>query len=124
MLKIILAAITLALTLASANAAHAHDGAKPRHGGIVQASSDLSFELVVSPDGAILYVEDHGKPVNPAGMSGKLTVLKGTEKSEAELVPAGDRLLAKGIKLQSGAKVVAALNTPSKKTITVRFAVK
>lgn len=124
MIKTILTAITLGLTVAGTTTAMAHSGAKPKHGGIVQASSDLSFELVTNPDGAVIYVEDHGKPVNPAGMSGKLTVLKGTEKSEADLAPAGDRLLAKGIKLQSGAKAVAVLNTAGKKAITVRFAIK
>ncbi|MGV3627989.1 MAG: hypothetical protein ACO1PN_09925 [Betaproteobacteria bacterium] len=124
MIKTILTAVTLGLAVAGTNVAMAHGGAKPKHGGIVQASSDLSFELVANSDGAIIYVEDHGKPVNPAGMSGKLTVLKGTEKSEADLVPVGDRLLARGITLQSGAKVVAALTTAGKKAITVRFAIK
>lgn len=37
---------------------------------------------------------------------------------------AGDKLEAKGIKLTAGAKVVAALTTPAKKAITVRFTVK
>jgi hypothetical protein len=60
----------------------------------------------------------------PTGMTGKLTVLSGSEKSEAELAVAGDRLEAKGVKLAPGAKVVAALTTPAKKAITVRFTVK
>jgi hypothetical protein len=60
----------------------------------------------------------------PKGMSGKLTVLNGTEKSEADLAAAGDRLEAKGVKLAAGAKVVAALTTAEKKVITVRFTVK
>jgi hypothetical protein len=124
MLKSIFTAVLLGLTITATQVALAHGGAKPKHGGIVQASSDLSFELVSSPEGVLLYVEDHGKPVSPVGMSGKLTVLKGSEKSEAEFVPAGDRLLAKGITLQSGAKVVAAISTSGKKTVTVRFAVR
>lgn len=124
MFKNILTAAVLGLSVTATQVVLAHGGAKSKHGGIVQTSSDLGFELVSSPEGVLLYVEDHGKPVNPAGMSGKLTVLKGTEKSEAELVPAGERLLAKGIKLQSGAKVVAALSTPGKKAVTVRFAIK
>ncbi len=124
MLKIILTAITLGLSIASVNVVLAHEGAKSKHGGIVQASSDLSFELVETPDGAVIYVEDHGKPLNPSGMSGKLMVLKGTEKSAVDLIPTGDKLLAKGVKLQSGTKVVAVLNTTGKKAITVRFAIK
>ncbi len=75
------------------------------HGGVVATASDLSFELVGSPDGAVIYVQDHGKPMTPTGLKGKLTVLNGAAKSEAELV-------------------VAALVTPSVKAITVRFTVK
>ncbi|MDP3310314.1 MAG: hypothetical protein Q8S56_05030, partial [Polaromonas sp.] len=59
-----------------------------------------------------------------AGLSGKLTVLNGAEKSEAELKPAGgNKLEAKGVKLNKGAKVVAVLNM-GKKPVTVRFTVK
>ena len=92
--------------------------------GTVATASDLGFELVGTPTGAAIYVEDHGKPMAPSGMSGKLTVLNGAEKSEAELVVVGDKLEAKGVKLAPGAKVVAALSTSAKKAITVRFAVK
>lgn len=118
------AAIVLGLSALSFNAALAHGGAKPKHGGIVATASDLGFELVGTPTGAAIYIEDHGKPLAPAGMSGKLTVLNGTEKSEAELAVAGDKLEARGVKLAPGAKVVAALTTPAKKAITVRFTVK
>jgi hypothetical protein len=50
-------------------------------------------------------------------------VLNGAEKSEAELVVAGDKLEAKGIKMASGAKAVASLVTLAAKAITVRFTV-
>lgn len=120
----ILTAAVLSLSLLGSGAALAHGGAKPKHGGIVQTASDLSFELVAQPDGAFLYVEDHDKPMSVDGMSGKLTVLKGSERSEAALSAAGDKLEAKGISLAPGAKVVAALQTANKKAITVRFTVK
>ncbi len=124
MVQRFLGVIVLGLLLLNINAVMAHGGAKPKHGGIVQVSGDLSFELVATPDGAVLYVEDHDKPMNPASMSGKLSVLNGKEKSEAELLPVGERLKAKGVKLQSGAKAVAAMTTANKKTITVRFTFK
>lgn len=120
----LLAAVVLGLSVLSFNAAMAHGGAKPKHGGVVATASDLGFELVGTPAGAAIYIEDHGKPMAPAGMTGKLTVLNGAEKSEAELSVAGDKLEAKGVKLAPGAKVVAALTTPAKKAITVRFTVK
>jgi hypothetical protein len=125
MLKKLLAAVVLVgMSVLSLNVAMAHGGAKAKHGGVVAVASDLGFELVSTPTGAAIYVEDHGKPMAPNGMTGKLTVLNGSEKSEAELAVAGDKLEAKGVKLAAGAKVVAALTTPAKKAITVRFTVK
>lgn len=103
----------------------AHESGKARRGGVVQTSADLNFELVGQDGKAVLYVDDHGKPLPTAGMSGKLTVLNGADKSEAELRPAGDnKLEAAGVKLAKGAKVVAALKTGSGKAVTVRFTVK
>lgn len=124
MLKKLLTVTVLGLSALSLNVALAHGGAKAQHGGVVATASDLSFELVGSPDGAVIYVEDHGKPMAPTGLKGKLTVLNGAEKSEADLVVAGDKLEAKGVKLAKGAKVVASLVTPAAKAITVRFTVK
>lgn len=124
MMKKVLLALVLGASTMITNGALAH-GEKAKHGGVVQVSSDLSFELVSKGDGATIYVEDHGKPFATTGMSGKLTVLNGAEKSEAELKPAGDnRLEAQGVKLVKGSKAVASLTTPKKKTVSVRFAVK
>lgn len=124
MMKNLLTVVVLGLSTLSFNVALAHGGAKARHGGVVAMASDLGFELVGTPTGAAIYVEDHGKPMAPTGLKGKLTVLNGAEKSEAELVVAGDKLEAKGLKLAPGAKVVAALVTPAAKAVTVRFTVK
>lgn len=124
MMKKLLAVVVLGLSALSFNVATAHGGAKAKHGGVIATSSDLGFELVGTPSGAAIYVEDHGKPMAPTGMAGKLTVLTGTEKSEAPLAVAGDKLEAKGVKLATGSKVVAALTTPAKKAITVRFTIK
>ena len=124
MMKKRLPVVLLGLLALSLNGAMAHGDAKPRHGGVVATANDLGFELVSTPDGAAIYVEDHGKPMAPTGLKGKLTVLNGADKSEADLVVAGDKLEAKGLKLAKGAKVVAALVTPAAKAITVRFTVK
>ena len=117
---------TLALVLAalSFSAAQADGVAKAKHGGVVQKANDITYELVAHADGAAIHIDDHGKPVSVAGASGKLTVLTGTEKSEAELKPAGDTLQAKGVKLAPGSKVVASVTTADKKTASVRFTVK
>lgn len=124
MMNRLLAVAVLGLSALAFNAAMAHGEAKARHGGVVATASDLNFELVGTATGAVIYIDDHGKPMAPAGMTGRLTVLKGSEKTEAPLAVSGDKLEAQGVKLAAGAKVVAALSTPSKKAITVRFTVK
>jgi hypothetical protein len=107
------------------NAVVAHGPEAPKHNGTVSTAGDLGFELATQGDAVVLYVEDHGKPKSTEGMSGKLTVLNGADKSEAELSAAGDnKLQAKGVKLNPGAKAVAALTLPNKKVMTVRFTVK
>ena len=120
-LMAVLAAVMAALSF---NAAQAHGDAKPKHGGLVQTANDMSFELVAQADGAAIYIDDHEKAVSVTGATGKLTVLSGADKAEAELKPAGDKLEAKGIKLSPGSKVVASVITADKKTISLRFSVK
>lgn len=123
-LRLLAAAALCSACLLAAPAAFAHGDAKPQHGGIVRTASDLSFELVAGADGATLYVIDHGKEYDTAGVSGKLTVLNGADKSEADLQPAGaNKLQARGVKLGKGAKAVAVLQTADSKTVTVRFTV-
>ena len=110
---------------AAGDHAHGHDH-KPLHGGIVVEANDMDYELVAKPDTLTLHLRDHGKPTKTEGVSAKLTLLNGTEKSEAVLAPAGEgKLEAKGsFKVAAGTKVVALVTLPGKKTANVRFAVK
>jgi len=124
MMKKLWTVVVLGLSALSFNVAFAHESAVARYGGVLATGGDLHFELVAQNGNALIYIDDHGKPLAPTGMKGKLTVLNGTEKSEAALVVAGDKLEAKGVRLAKGAKVVAALTTPASKSITVRFTVK
>ena len=124
-MKKLLIAVLAAASLTGHPGARAHGAGEPKHGGVVQSASDLAFELVARPDGATIYMDDHDKPFATEGASGKLTVLSGGRKSEAELTAAGDnRLEAKGVKLASGSKVVAAVTLPGQKVVTVRFIVR
>jgi len=103
----------------------AHGGTKAKSGGVVASAGDLDFELVSKPDGALIYVEDHGKALSTTGASGKLTVLAGGAKTDGELKSGGEnRLVASGVKLGAGAKVVAVVTLEGKKPLTVRFVVK
>ncbi|MCV2367864.1 hypothetical protein [Roseateles oligotrophus] len=118
-------ALILGLSALTLNNAWAHGAAKPQHGGVVQVANDVNFELVLQADGALIYLIDHDEPMSSAGITGKLTVLSGASKTEAELKPAGDnKLQAIGIKIGSGAKVVASLSNVEGKAVTVRFAIK
>ena len=126
--RFFIATLALAVTGAAFAAGdHAHgDDHKPMHGGIVAATHDMDYELVARPDVITLHLRDHGKPASSQGVTAKLTLLSGTEKSEAVLVPAGDgKLEAKGaFKVGPGTKVVALVTLPGKKPANVRFAVK
>ena len=117
--------VVSANVLAAGKHDHGHEH-KPLHGGIVVEASDMDFELVAKADSITLHVRDHGKAASVKGATGKVTVLTGTEKSEAPLAPAGDdRLQATGsFKVSSGTKVVALVNLPGKKPVNVRFAIK
>ena len=124
--KQLLAALALALcgpAFAAGN--HAHEQ-QPLHGGIVTEVADIDYELVAQPDTLTLHLRDHGKPLALDGASAKLTLLNGSEKTEATLSPAGDgKLQAKGsFKVAPGTKVVALVTVPGKKAANVRFAVK
>lgn len=105
--------------------AMAHGEGKARHGGVIQTAHDLTFELVTDSEGVTVYLMDHDAPMSSAPVRGKLTVLQGGKKIEADLKPAGDnKLRAAGIKLSKGDKAVAVLDKVAGKTVTVRFAIK
>ena len=124
-MKYLIPMACLALSCLSMNPALGHGEAKPQHGGIVQMANDLSFELVIQADGATIYLMDHGKPVASKGITGKLTVLQGSDKTEADIKEAGENTLrVLGVKLGKGDKLVAALSNVGGKSVTVRFTIK
>ncbi|TVO59702.1 MULTISPECIES: hypothetical protein [Denitromonas] len=112
----------------SAIAAGKHDHGHEHealHGGVVTEVKDVDLELVAQPDLIQLHLRDHGKPVDVANGSGKLTILSGAEKQEVELKPAGEKLEARGaFKVGAGTKLVAVVTVPGKPTLTARFALK
>jgi hypothetical protein len=118
-----MAALTLAAL--SLNPAMAHGAGEPRHGGLVQVANDVVFELVVEADGASIYLVDHDEPMPSKGITGKMTVLQGSSKTELAVKEAGEnKLRATGLKLGRGDKIVAVLNNVEGRTATLRFALK
>ena len=121
----LIAVVTLALAgnayAAGEKPAHDH---KPLHGGVVVEGKDMDYELVAKPATIQLYLRDHGKAVDLAKASAKLTLLTGTEKQDVELKPAGDKLEATGsFKVGPGTKAVAVV-TVAGKPATARFSLK
>lgn len=124
-LKHLISVLSLALSCMCMNTSLAHGAAKALHGGIVQMVNDIGFELVAQPDGATIYLMDHDKPMASKGITGKLTVLQGSNKIEADIKEAGDNTLrVLGVKLGKGDKLVAALSNVAGKSMTVRFTIK
>lgn len=119
-----LTAIIIGVSALASGPIQGHEEAAQR-GGIVRTVSDRQYELIVKGSDATIFVDDHGKPLSTAGMTGKLTALMGKETTEAELRTAGDnRLEAKGLKLGSGARIVAVIRRDATKTVTVRYTLK
>lgn len=115
-------AALVAATPALAAGNHAHD---PAHGGIVAAAKEADYELVARADVLQLYVSDHGKARDLSKASARLTLLSGKEKHQAQLLPAGDKLEARGaFKLAPGTKVVAVVIDGGKTLGTARFTLK
>jgi hypothetical protein len=84
----------------------------------------MDYEIVAKPELLQIYLSDHGKPAKIDGAKAKVTLLNGSEKTEAELIAVGDKLEAKGsFKVAKGTKGVAMV-TVAGKTSTVRFEVK
>lgn len=124
MLKQLFLAASLALSGAAALAAgaHSHD---PKFGGVVVETKAGDFEIVAKPESLQIYISDHGKPVKLNGAKAKVTLLNGTEKSEAELLPAGDKLEAKGtFKVAKGTKGIAVVTLAGRPPATARFELK
>jgi len=117
-------ATCLALSGAAIMAAGGH-GHDPKFGGVVVETRAGDLEIVAKPDTLQIHISDHGKPVKLEGAKAKVTLLNGTEKSEVELVPAGDKLEARGnFKVGKGTKGIVVLMLAGKPPATARFEVK
>lgn len=120
-----LKAILIAAAIAAATPAFAKEDHAAKHGGIFVETKALDFEIVAKPDAIHVYVADHGKPVKLDGAKGKVTLLNGSQKTEVDLAPAGDKLEAKGaFKVAKGTKGIASVTLSGKSAATARFEVK
>jgi hypothetical protein len=118
-----LRSIVIAAAMAVCGAAIAEtDDHTPKHGGIVVEGKALDFEIVAKADLIQVYVQEHGKKVSLEGAKGKLTLLSATGKSDADLLPVGDRMEAKGsFQISKGIKGVVSVTLSGKPAATARF---
>ena len=126
LVKHIAVAGSLALAAFAAQAAgdHAH-GHEPKYGGVVVETRAGDAEIVVKPDAIRIYITDHGKAMDLTGAKARVTLLNGSAKTDAQLVPAGEKLEALGsFKVAKGTKVVATITLAGKPPATARFEVK
>jgi hypothetical protein len=101
------------------------DDHTPKHGGMVVEGTHLDFEIVTKADVIQVYVQEHGKKVSLDGAKGKMTLLSTAGKSDVDLVPAGDKMEAKGsFKIAKGTKGVVSVTLADKPAATARFDVK
>ncbi len=101
---------------------HGHD---PKYGGVVVETRAGDAEIVVKPDSIRIYITDHGKPIDLFGAKARVTLLNGSQKSEASLVSAGDRLEVLGtFRVAKGTKGIATINLAGKPPATARFEIK
>lgn len=121
----VLTGLVLATSIAgTAAAAGGHDHT-PKNGGIVVETKAGDLEIIAKPDLLQMYVSDHGKPVSLVGAKAKVTLLNGTEKSEFELTPAGNKLESVGnFNVSKGTKGIAVITLTGKSPATARFEVK
>ena len=123
-LRAALAAALIACSAVSALAAGDH-GHAPKRGGVVIETKAGDMEIVAKPDSIQIYITDHGKAMKIEGAKAKVTLLNGTEKTEADLAVAGDRLEAKGnFKVTKGTKGIALVTLNGKSPVTGRFEIK
>jgi hypothetical protein len=116
-MKKLLSILALSAAAMSAGLAYGHGAPTANHGGIVQAVGETWLELVVRGDTVELYVQDDGDDMPSADLAGKVTVVKGTAKSEFPLKPAGgNKLEARAPGAVKGSKVLALLTLADKKT--------
>ncbi len=121
-----LATVLFCSALLSSGVAAAHGNTKPLHGGIVQMVGEMSFELVVRPEGVEVYLVDDGEDVGTEGLAAKLTIVNGGATSEALLAPGGgNRFVGAGVQIPSGARVTVVVTMAANASRwSARFTVK
>lgn len=117
--------LAASLVISGAAMAAGEYDTSPKYGGVVVEAKHVDYEIVAKPEMIQIYLSDHGKQMKVAGAKARVTLLNGSEKSEVDLVPVGDKLEAKGaFKVAKGTKGIALVTLAGKSAVSVRFDVK
>jgi hypothetical protein len=100
-----------ALLLTAALPAHAHGSMEPRHGGTVQMTGEIVFELVPTARGLSVYLteEDEALAASKFTASVIVTAPGGAKTRHALLAQRGNLFLAPGVRPAKGSKVVVSI---------------
>ena len=115
---------TVVLCAASLASAQYSDQDEPQHGGVTNwnTNSEYSFELVVDARNATVHIEDHEVPVPTQGAKGTLSVTRDGATQTADLVPSAEnRVVARGLTIRKGDRVVARLTLANGVIMLGRF---
>ncbi|RVQ69149.1 hypothetical protein EKN06_02800 [Croceicoccus ponticola] len=109
--RFLTAALAATLVVGMSAPALAHGSMKPSHGGVVQMTGEIMFELVKTAKGVDIYLTEEDEPLAASGFDAKLIVTSAAgQKTTTALKPVtGNRFTAAGLKLGAGSKVVVAL---------------
>ena len=109
-----------ALLLSVALPVHAHGSMEPRHGGAVQMTGEIVFELVPTANGLSVYLTEEDEPLAASKFTASVVVTApgGAKTTHALVAQSGNRFLAPGVRPAKGAKVVVSIidKTTSAKT--------
>ena len=105
--------------------AHGHGDAPAKHGGMIKVANDITFELVVKQDVGRTVSRGSRRGGRYRGHARQADGSEWNRKTEVDLKPAGgNRLEARGVKIDPGAKVIAAVSSADgKSTMSARFAI-
>jgi hypothetical protein len=100
--------------LALPDLALAHSSAEPQHGGIVEITGDMAFEILIKDNRVELYMVDDGKPADTSQMTAKLKVRTAENTTEIELkADGGNRFAAEGVTVTAPARITALVTLPN-----------
>jgi len=97
-----------ALLLTAALPVYAHGSMEPRHGGAVQMTGEIVFELVPTARGLSVYLTEEDEPLAASKFTASVIVTapSGAKTTHALVAQNGNLFLAPGVRPARGSRVV------------------